>query len=266
MVGTMSDDEHLTHGWEPETPATDSLLRTFLEGTAARGETLAAVAGGRATRRDGIAMSDPESPIFFDNAAVLLAPCEYLDKDAVVAALHDFYPDERGVLIFSAFPTWDLRDAGFTLMGHPPFMVRPPGGAGPATPDDLEIRRVDSEEEAAVFAQTIEAAYPMPGAAGSPLAKAYAAPGIALFNGYYGDRCVATGGAWTADGVNDVNWISAMPETRRRGVGAAITYAATVVDPDAPAVLIASDDGVGVYERLGYIRLLRLTLWMRPGQ
>src|SRR4051794_25690801 len=117
--------EHLTHGWEADTPANDSLVRMFLEGTAARGETLAPVAGGRAERRDGVAMADLESPIFFDNAAVLLAPSEYLDKDAVVAALRDFYPPERGVILFSAFPTWDLAEAGFALMGHPPLMVRP---------------------------------------------------------------------------------------------------------------------------------------------
>jgi hypothetical protein len=257
--------EHLTHGWEPDTPASDSLLREFLEGTAARGEALAAATGGRATRRDGIALADLNSPIFFDNAAVLLAPGDYLDRDAVFAALNDFYPPERGVVIFSAFPTWDFAPAGFELMGHPPFMVRPAGGDLPPLPDDLEIRRVDSEAEAATFATTIEAAYPMPGAAGSALVRGWNTEGITLFNGYYGDRCVATGGTWNSEGVNDVNWISAMPETRRRGVGRAITYAATFADPTAPAVLIASDDGIGVYERMGYIRLLRLTLWFRIG-
>jgi hypothetical protein len=258
--------EHLTHGWEPDTPASDSLLRTFVEGTAARGEALAGVVAGRAARHDGIAMSDLGSPIFFDNWATQLAPCEYLDERAAMAALRDFYPADRGVLYFSAFPTWDLSGAGFTLMGHPPFMVRPAGGDPTPVPDDLEIRVVDSDAEAAVFAQTIEAAYPMPGAADSPVVKAWASEHLTLFNGYYGDRCVATGGSWNSDGVNDVNWISAMPETRRRGVGAAITYAATVVHPDDPAVLVASDDGVGVYERMGYMRLVRMTLWFREGQ
>ena len=262
----MDMAEHLTHGWEPDTPATDSLVRMFVEGTAARGETLANITGGRSTRRAGVAMSDLGSPVFFDNWAVLLAPCEYLAKDAFVTAMREFYPPDRGVLLFSAFPTWDLTDVGFTLMGHPPFMMRPAGGTPTPTPDDLEVRVVDSEREAAVFAQTIEAAYPMPGAADSPVVKAWASEHLTLFNGYYGDRCVATGGTWNSDGLNDVNWISAMPETRRRGVGAAITYAATVVQPDAPAVLVASDDGVGVYERMGYVRLFRMTLWLRLGQ
>jgi hypothetical protein len=197
---------------------------------------------------------------------VLLAPCDYLDRDSVIDALRSFYPPERGVMLFSAFPVWDLTKVGFALMGHPPFMVRPAGGELPALPDGLEIRPVDSPEEAAVFGRTIEAAYPMPGSADAALTRAWAADELTLFNGYYGDRCVATGGTWNSEGINDVGWISAMPETRRKGVGAAITYAATFVDPSAPSVLIASDDGVGVYERMGYIRLLRLTLWFRPGQ
>lgn len=255
--------EHLTHGWEPETPASDSLLREFVEGTAARGEALAAATGGRTTRRYGIALADL-SPSFFDNTVVLLAPCDYLDRDAVFAAINEFYGPETGVLIFSAFPTWDFSTIGFALMGHPPFMVRPPGGEVPPVPADLEIRLVDSEPEAATFARTLETAYPMPGAAGSALVRGWQTQGLTLFNGYYGDRCVATGGAWNSEGVNDVGWISAMPETRRRGVGRAITYAATFADPSAASVLVASDDGIGVYERMGYIRLLRLTLWVRP--
>jgi hypothetical protein len=257
--------EHLMHGWEPETPASDSLLREFLEGTAARGERLAEIAGGSAVRRDGVALADLKSPVFFDNAAVLLAPCEYLDRDAVFAALREFYAPGTGSIIFSGFPTWDFSELGFELMGHPPFMVRPAGGELPDVPDDLEIRVVDSAAEADVFTATLEKAYPMPGASGSPLARAWDSDELTLFNGYYGERCVATGGAWNSEGVNDVGWISAMPETRRRGVGRAITYAATFADPAANSVLVASDDGVGVYERMGYIRLLRLTLWARFG-
>jgi len=47
--------------------------------------------------------------------------------------------------------------------------------------------------------------------------------------------------------------ISARPEVRGRGVGRAVTAAATVVAPDRPAMLISSDDGRPVYERLGYV-------------
>jgi hypothetical protein len=43
-----------------------------------------------------------------------------------------------------------------------------------------------------------------------------------------------------------------------------VTWAATLVDPALPAVLIASDDGQGVYRAMGYIRVQRLTMWHRP--
>ena len=56
-----------------------------------------------------------------------------------------------------------------------------------------------------------------------------------------------------------------MPAARGRCAGAAITWAATTHHPDQPAVLIASDDGQPVYQRLGYLRLERWTVWcIRP--
>ena len=48
------------------------------------------------------------------------------------------------------------------------------------------------------------------------------------------------------------------------GYGEALTWAATCVDPSLPAVLIASDLGRPVYERMGYVATSRWTLWHRP--
>ena len=257
--------EHLTHGWEPDTPADDSLVRTFLEGTAARGEYFAALVGGRAARVNGVALADVNSPVWFENTAVLMAPCELLDRDATIATILDFYPRERHIVLFSAFATWDLSDAGFELMGHPPFMVRPAGGGPPPWPTAFEARPVETAEDAATFTRILEDAYPMPGARAAAMAQLseYDGP-MRLYNGYLGGEAVATAGAWVGDGLNDVGWISAMPSTRRKGVGAAITYASTVAEPEMPAVLISSDLGNRVYEALGYLTLFRMTLWHRP--
>ena len=54
------------------------------------------------------------------------------------------------------------------------------------------------------------------------------------------------------------------PRCGRRGIGAALTWVATLVEPDLPAALIACDDGQPVYERMGNLRPLRLTAWHRP--
>jgi GNAT superfamily N-acetyltransferase len=258
-------DGHLTHGWEPELPGADSLLRRFVLATADRGATLAAATGGRHRRWADLAVADPASPVSFDNVAVLLAPPAYGDvHDAVRRAL-TFYPAERHFVLLSAWPTPDLRGAGLALMGHPPFMVRPAGGTPPASPPALEIRAVTGARERQDFLATLAEGYPLPGAEAGALARAPVAGGpLRLFVGYVDGRPVATAGAYVSQGLNDVEWVATRPAARRRGYGAALTWAATRADPAAPAVLLASDDGRPVYEAMGYVALLRLTLWHRP--
>ena len=43
-----------------------------------------------------------------------------------------------------------------------------------------------------------------------------------------------------------------------------MTWAATLADPERPAVLVASDDGRPTYERMGYVAVARWTAWLRP--
>jgi hypothetical protein len=68
-------------------------------------------------------------------------------------------------------------------------------------------------------------------------------------------------GASLLHGITEIDWVGTLPVARGRGVGAAVTWAATAVDPSRPAVLIASDPGRPVYERLGYLPINRFTLW-----
>jgi len=55
--------------------------------------------------------------------------------------------------------------------------------------------------------------------------------------------------------------VATLPEARGRGYGAALTATAALSQPDLPSALIASDDGRGVYERLGFLPISRFTLW-----
>jgi GNAT superfamily N-acetyltransferase len=257
--------EHLTHGWEPDLDPKDSVLRQYVLASADRGDRMAEAAGGRHERDAQLALADAGSPVLFDNAAVLLQPPGIADVEDAARRAAAWFPPDRHAVLLSAWPTPDLRAHGWELMGHPPLMLRTAGGAPPPVPDGLEIRQVTTQADLDEFLTTLVEAYPMPGGEGSPVGAAALAGGdISLFVGALQGRAVATSGAFVGHGINDVEWIATRPEARGRGIGAALTWAATTVLPDAPAMLIASDDGQPVYERLGYVRLLRLTLWHRP--
>jgi hypothetical protein len=105
----------------------------------------------------------------------------------------------------------------------------------------------------------------MPSVDGSALADpSMLGGGVRLFVADLDGIPVATSGVHIGRGLNDVEWVSTLPACRGRGVGAAVTWAATLAEPALPAVLIASDLGQSVYERMGYIRIQRLTMWHRP--
>ncbi|MEU7898258.1 GNAT family N-acetyltransferase [Nonomuraea sp. NPDC049152] len=258
-------DEHLTHGWEPDLDAGDSLVRRFVLANADRNAFVAACAGGRAERWEDLAVADPASQVLFDNAAVLLRPPAYIDLADTLRRLLAFYPPERHFVFLSVWPTPDLSGEGLELMGHPPLMLRPPGGTRPAVPETLRIVPVADRLGLDDFVGTLVEAYPMPEAKGTIFGDVRVLRGpVKLFVGYVGDQPVATSGARLGHGIVDVEWVSTLPAYRGRGIGTALTWAATAVEPDQPAMLIASDEGRPVYEAMGYLRLMRLTMWHRP--
>ena len=117
----------LRTGWEDATASDDTLTLAALRAMADR-----AVGWARAARRADPARSRPGSgrrgsPCLFLNVATATGA---LDVDAA-ARPSTFFPDGRPFALLCPLPTPDLRAAGLRLMGHPPFMVRPAGGAAP---------------------------------------------------------------------------------------------------------------------------------------
>jgi hypothetical protein len=94
------------------------------------------------------------------------------------------------------------------------------------------VRTVDDLEQ---FTTTLIEAFPVPELVGLPLGGYGPAlldvDGWNLWVGRIDGRPVATAAAWVHGGLVDVEWISARPETRGRGVGAAVTWRATMADP-----------------------------------
>jgi len=257
-------EEHLTTGWEPDVAADDSLLRAYLLATVDRGEEIARAAGGRVERTDTAALADAGSPVVFENTVTFLRPVTAAEAREAVDRARDWFPAERAFVVLSIWPVPGAGDLGVALMGHPPFMFRPAGPPAEVRDTGLELREVTDGDELEVFLRTIVEAYPMPADRSALADPAILGGSIRLWVGYEGDRPVGTGGVYVGHGVNDVEWISVHGADRGKGYGAALTWAPTLADPTLPAVLIASDDGQPVYERMGYVRLTRLSLWFRP--
>jgi GNAT superfamily N-acetyltransferase len=270
-------EAHLRAGWEPDTPIEDSLLRRFLVNWTASIEAQGKPFNARTLRRDDLAAVDVGRPSVGGNVATLLAPLFSEDVDEVMVALDDFYGFAGGektgaVYLFSAWPSPDLRSHGWTLVDHQPLMFRPAGGALPPSPAGLRIEEVRDEEGLRAFETVIVDGFPISELAGQGPSAAFKVDLLAderqrLWVGWEDEYPVSAASAFVAAGINDVTLVATLPEARGRGYGAALTWQATLADPALPALLIATDDGRPLYERLGYISLFRFTLWSRsrPG-
>jgi hypothetical protein len=270
-------DPKLRAGWEPDTPVTDSLLRRFLANWTTALEASGRALGGRSLRRDDLAAVDLGRPVDFNNVATLLAPLSPEGVDEVLGALDDLYRFSSGhtsgtVYVFSPWPTPDLRPHGWDLDGHPPLMLRPTGGELPPLPSGLRIEEVRDEESLRAFEVAIVRGFPTPEVEAQGPGAAFRPEILTddrrrLWVGWEEDRPVSAAETFIAAGINNVSLVATVPEARRRGYGAALTWRATLADPTLPAMLLATDEGRPLYEQIGYLSLFRFTVWSRkrPG-
>jgi GNAT superfamily N-acetyltransferase len=168
-------------------------------------------------------------------------------------------------VVLSVFPTPDLAAHGLVRVGHPPLMLRLPGPTPPPAPG-LDVRTVTDAATLADFGGVLAAAYGLAEGTAPAIADlALAGSLLQLHVGYVDGAPVATAGAAVHHGIVEVDWVATLGPARRRGFGAAITAAVLDVAPELPAMLIASDAGRGVYRRLGFLDLVRVTMWEHPG-
>jgi GNAT superfamily N-acetyltransferase len=263
----MPDGEGLESGYGASTATGDNLCNDFQQETARSYLDLARSRGDRTSRIAGtITMTDAATPLPFWNRAVLEQPMH--DPGDVLGALADFYGASGPmILLDSAWPTPDLRAQGFTLMGHPPLMVRQPDTPLPPAPAELGIVRVTDASGAADLEHTLVDGYPAPQLQPFRGVKlmtdgALNALGWHHFVGYVDDRPVAAGSSYVGDRLLRVENIATLPDVRGRGYGVAITAAAIAAAPEKTATLVASDLGRPIYERLGFVAMLRVTYWV----
>lgn len=266
-------DPALCAGWEADAPVSDSLLRRFLVNwtlaVEAEGESL----GGRIFRRDDIAAVDVGRPGSFHNVATLTMPLFPEGAGEVMAVLDDFYhfptDDALGkVFLFSPWPTPDLRTYGWAIVEYLPLMLRPAGGAPPPLPPGLRIEKVTDKRGVRDFETASVRGFSSSAnedeGAGSLLGNAILDDErMRMWVGFEDDRPVSAASTFIEAGINDVTLVATVPEARRRGYGAALTWHATLADPALPSLLLATNDGLPVYEGMGYVTLFRFALWSR---
>jgi hypothetical protein len=266
----VETEEELETGYGATSPHGDNLHNDFAQGEANAFGSLAAARGDRVGEFEefGLVLTDSGSMSPFGNVAALRRPLRDSEWPGAARVMHHFYAQHPGgpFIVFSAWPTPNLRDTGFGLVGHPPMMLRPPAPIDDRSIDGFEIRRVDDAAGARDWEYVMVHGYPVPELQpfepGCFLPEpALAAKGWEHHVGYLSGEPVATGSAYVDATHVHVEFISALDTARGKGIGRALTAAATLADPNRPAMLIASDLGRPVYDALGYLPLLRYTLW-----
>ena len=269
MAAAALDTAWREDGWSPATPLGDTVLRRAVHAMAAATAVPAAAMGARVLRADDFVAADLGRPAGYWNGATLLRPPRPDEWTGLLDRVEAFAGERRGAEagvfdLWSPFPTPDLRRRGWELSGHVPLMWRPPGGSEPHRAAGLRVERVHDAAGVRAWAATAVEAFPLDA---RPDAVATAAlleePRVHLFVGRAGGRPVGVSCTVVSHDVNAVVFVAVQPGARGHGYGAAISRVATTARPDLPAVLLASDDGRPVYERLGYVPLVRWPLWLR---
>ena len=226
------------------------------------------LAAGRPTlRTDHVVAIDEHSPHVLLNGAILLHPPTPDDATQVLADLVGFYAAGEGGP-YCVFSPWPAALPDFAVGGHPPVMLRMPAPGPDAAPEGLELVEVTTPELLAEYERVLVDGFPLetlqPWVRGNALhPSSLHVPGMRMFVGLVDGRGVCGASSIVGHGVNHVEWVATVAEARGRGYGEAITWAATLADPGVPAMLVATDMGRPVYERMGYSVLDRWTFFLR---
>jgi GNAT superfamily N-acetyltransferase len=264
-TGAAETERPLETGWLADTPPGDTVARAFVLGMADWMESVARASGGPVQRTDDFVIVDEHSPHLLFNTGVLLRPLDNAGAEKVVAEIAGFYAGGGGPYsVFSPFP---VALPGLEIYGHPPLMLRVAGGEAPPVPAGLEITAATTRGELEDYERVLVDGFPLdelkPWRAGTVFHPANLhVPDTQFFVGRVDGQPVTCAASLVGCGVNHVEFVATLPEARGKGYGAAVTWAATLARPELHALLIASDMGRPIYERMGYVPIGRWTLFV----
>lgn len=258
-------------GWLPDTQIEDNLLRQFLHNQADLCDLIAAGFAGVTARSSAVALAASRCVIPYFNEALLLRPV-LDDADPVLDEIDAFYAasDAPAWVLLSAWPTPPLQSRGWELGGHPAFVVRTPGAALPppaVRPDiDLTVRDAAAVEDVAAAERTFAEGYPIEaaiGRTGSALPPSLAETDVSIRIAAVDGVDVAVGMGYVAHGCVNLCGAATRPEARRTGAWGALVRARVADGPELPAVAFTSDHSRPGFEHLGFVSVLRFTMWLR---
>lgn len=241
---------------------------------------------GRWKRRGDLWLSAAGLPGPVFNKATVFNSATTIEQ--VFAAAGDFFDGittDYGVMLDAnvASPVEDaLRAAGWQLIDEEPGMVLAAlPSTIPPSPPELTIRRVIDD----VTLRDFWSVSAPPGtvdqdAVDAPLTDPFTDltryfnpsvacaldPEIGLFTGYVDGRAVATAAVYRADGIAEIGAVATRPDSRRRGYGAALTWAAVAEGAArgwTAAALRASELGYSVYLHMGFVTAATIRLYVR---
>ncbi|ROP35222.1 GNAT family N-acetyltransferase [Saccharothrix texasensis] len=231
-------------------------LRLAVRNAAALTTGLAHTRGHALTSRDGfLAMSGPTL------LRVLVVRPDPDPADVAELALLVKRAEAR-VVVEDSFGAIDGTALGLTAR-HLPVMIRPPS---PAPPPALRVEPVRTAAEWAVAERVVVDGFPLPGfptGAALPLAlkdREGFRVRTAWRDGVVAGACLTVE---TGD-VAGLYWVATLPEHRSRGVGRALLNAAVGEFPALPMTLSATEQGLPLYESLGFSTVTHATWWSNP--
>jgi ribosomal protein S18 acetylase RimI-like enzyme len=235
--------------------------------------------GGRVLRQDGLLLAigtDP-SPVIVNT---IMTVDEHVELGAVQRAAEAFREIGHGVAVwtrdrFDAELEAELTAAGYRIMiGLPGMIVDEPLPTREA-PAGVTVRRVQTNGDVERWVTANLTGFAADdddrGAVRSAFSTIDSLVGgpIAGFIAEADGRAVGAAMVFldVSTGIGVVGWVGTVPEYRRRGIGDAVTRAATNAGFALGARLVslqASPMGLPLYEKLGYRTVAGYKVWFRP--
>ncbi len=229
--------------------------------------------GGFVSEGDGLLLTAISHPHPTMNTAIRVDP--ELPADRALERAREFYGELGHGFGFSTKAGQqddDLRAAataaGLAELMSPPAMVVEEAIRESPTPDGIDIRVVETDDDVRNFADVAAGSwctYGLPGEVPQAVFQRGAsvlAPHIIGAIAYRGDQPISCALVLLSHGIGGVYWVSTVEDARGLGLGEAITRSVTNLGFDHGAKLIslqASPMGDPIYRRMGFREIFKYT-------